>query len=96
MATDFRASLAKTLLYLVLDSPSSFTVPGDISDDWYKKIYSFSRPADSETVLIGWISGKEAEYVETLPDSIVADKCTSILRKFLNDPYVPKPKACVW
>ncbi|KAF6199058.1 hypothetical protein GE061_007083 [Apolygus lucorum] len=73
----------------------SNTAHKDISENWYQKIYSFSRPTDSETVLIGWISGKEAEYVETLPDSVVADKCTEILRKFLNDPYVPKPKACI-
>lgn len=66
----------------------------DFSKSWYKKIYSFSKI--SETLLLGWISGKEAEYMETLSNDIVVDTCTDILRKFLNDPFIPKPKNCVW
>lgn len=66
----------------------------DISKTWQKKIFSFSKVTD--TVLLGWISGKEAEYAETLTQDTIADTCTDILRKFLNDPYVPKPKVCVW
>lgn len=66
----------------------------DLKDRWYKKIYSFSKL--SETLLLGWISGKEAEYMELLPTEDVVDTCTEILRKFLNDPFVPKPKNCVW
>lgn len=66
----------------------------DVSQNWYKKIYSFSKVSD--TIILGWISGKEAEYMETLPNEVVATKCTDILRKFLNDPYVPKPQKCVW
>lgn len=66
----------------------------NIAETWYKKIYSFSKI--SETLLLGWVSGKEAEYMETLSHEVVADTCTSILKKFLKDPYVPKPKRCVW
>lgn len=66
----------------------------DLANNWYKKIYSFSKINDS--LLLGWISGKEAEYMETLSHDEVAEKCTEILRKFLKDPYVPKPKRCVW
>ncbi|CAG9860988.1 unnamed protein product [Phyllotreta striolata] len=65
----------------------------DISKNWYKKIYSFTKI--SETIILGWISGKEAEYMETLSNDIIIDVCTSILRKFLNDPFIPKPKNCV-
>ncbi|GLG96486.1 Protein anon-37Cs [Gryllus bimaculatus] len=65
----------------------------DISENWYRKIYSFSKI--SETLLLGWISGKEAEYMETLSHEEVAEKCTEILRKFLNDPFIPKPKTCI-
>ncbi|XP_047105662.1 spermine oxidase [Schistocerca piceifrons] len=65
----------------------------DLSKCWFRKIYSFSKV--SETLLLGWISGKEAEYMETLAHEEVAEKCTEILRKFLNDPFVPKPKLCV-
>lgn len=66
----------------------------DIPENWYRKIYSFSKVSD--TILLGWISGKEAEYMETLPSETVSSKCTEILRKFLNDPFVPEPQKCVW
>lgn len=66
----------------------------DMKNNWFKKIYSFSKL--SETVLLGWISGKEAEFMETLPNNVIAEQCTKILRCFLNDPFVPKPKQCIW
>ncbi|KAJ8955100.1 hypothetical protein NQ314_006983 [Rhamnusium bicolor] len=64
----------------------------DISKNWYKKIYSFAKI--TETLILGWISGKEAEYMETLSNDIIIETCTTILRKFLNDPFIPKPKSC--
>ncbi|XP_036335834.1 peroxisomal N(1)-acetyl-spermine/spermidine oxidase isoform X1 [Rhagoletis pomonella] len=64
-----------------------------LSKNWYKKIYSFAKV--SETLLLGWVSGREAEYMETLTHEEVAETCTEILRTFLKDPYVPKPKLCV-
>jgi len=75
-------------------SCQTFLFPDDLSNTWYHKIYSFSKV--SETLLLGWISGREAEYMETLTHEQVADTCTNILRKFLNDPFVPKPKLCIW
>lgn len=72
----------------------SSPTPEDMANSWYKKIYSFSKV--SETLLLGWLSGKEAEYVESLPTTEVAAACTKILRKFLNDPFVPEPINCVW
>lgn len=66
----------------------------ELEKSWFKKIYSFSKLTD--TLLLGWISGKEAEYMETLSHEDVAERCTEILRKFLKDPYVPKPKRCIW
>lgn len=66
----------------------------DFSKTWFKKIYSFAKV--SETLLLGWVSGKEAEYMETLSKDIIIDTCTDILRKFLNDPFIPKPKNCAW
>ena len=65
----------------------------DMKDKWYRKIYSFSKI--SETLLLGWICGEEAQFMETLKMNVVADICTTILRKFLADPYVPKPKSCI-
>lgn len=64
-----------------------------LSKNWFKKIYSFAKVTD--TLLLGWVSGREAEFMETLPHEAVAEKCTEILRNFLQDPYVPKPKRCV-
>lgn len=68
--------------------------PEYMKDNWYKKIYSFSKVTD--TLLLGWISGRAAEYMETISHEEVADKCTEILRRFLKDPCVPKPKRCIW
>ena len=65
----------------------------EMKDKWFRKIYSFAKV--SQTVMLAWISGREAEYMETLKMNVVADVCTSILRNFLNDPHVPKPKSCV-
>ncbi|CAD0201751.1 unnamed protein product [Chrysodeixis includens] len=79
-----------TEIMLLWENPSA---PEDISDSWYKKIYSFSKV--SETLLLGWLSGKEAEYMESLSNEEVATTCTKILRKFLNDPFVPEPQKCV-
>ncbi|XP_012287682.1 peroxisomal N(1)-acetyl-spermine/spermidine oxidase [Orussus abietinus] len=65
----------------------------DLSKSWFRKIYSFTKV--SETLLLGWISGKAAEYMENLSSKEVAEVCTSILRRFLNDPFAPAPKGCV-
>ncbi|XP_076257960.1 peroxisomal N(1)-acetyl-spermine/spermidine oxidase isoform X2 [Rhynchophorus ferrugineus] len=65
----------------------------DISKNWFRKIYSFSKI--TETHILGWISGREAEYMETLDNNLIIETCTMILRKFLNDPFIPKPKSCV-
>lgn len=64
-----------------------------IKENWFKKIYSFSKLSD--TLIMGWISGKEAEYMENLDKTLISDKCTEILRKFLKDPCIPNPKRCV-
>lgn len=80
-----------TEIMLLWESPST---PEDVSVSWYKKIYSFAKV--TETLLLGWVSGKEAEYMETLSMQEVATTCTKILRKFLNDPFVPEPILCVW
>nr|XP_053642852.1 spermine oxidase-like isoform X2 [Cherax quadricarinatus] len=64
-----------------------------VNERWFKKIYSFTKV--TETLLLGWISGEEAKYMETLPFDVVSEKCTEILRQFLNDPFIPKPKRCI-
>ena len=66
-----------------------------MSDKWFRKIYSFTKGNDQGTTLIGWIAGDEAKHMETLRMNVIAETCTAILKKFLADPYVPKPKSCV-
>lgn len=65
----------------------------DLSKTWFRKIYSFTKI--SETLLLVWISGKSAEFMEQLSTDEVSDTCTKILRRFLNDPFVPAPKKCI-
>jgi len=88
----FLAPILTEVILLWEPLPDEEAVP--MKDRWFRKIYSFSKV--SETMLLGWISGREAEYMETLKMSQVADVCTNILRKFLADPYVPKPKSCIF
>ncbi|KAK3919508.1 Peroxisomal N(1)-acetyl-spermine/spermidine oxidase [Frankliniella fusca] len=78
---------------LLWDSEECCSEATEMKNKWYRKIYSFSKI--SETLLLAWISGKEAEYMETLSHEEVAETCTDILRKFLNDPFVPKPRSCI-
>jgi len=61
---------------------------------WFRKIYSFVKV--SETVILAWVCGEEAKYMETLKMNVVADTCTMILKKFLADPLIPKPKSCLF
>ncbi|GBP00766.1 Spermine oxidase [Eumeta japonica] len=79
-----------TEIMLLWDSPPN---KDDLENTWFRKIYSFSKV--TETLLLGWISGKEAEYMETLSNEQVSITCTKILRQFLHDPFVPEPQKCV-
>ncbi|UYV68837.1 PAOX [Cordylochernes scorpioides] len=60
---------------------------------WYSKIFSFLR--ERETLLVAWLSGQEAEHMETLTNSEVAECCTSVLQRFLADPCIPLPCSVV-
>ncbi|XP_048874759.1 peroxisomal N(1)-acetyl-spermine/spermidine oxidase isoform X2 [Brienomyrus brachyistius] len=66
------------------------TQEGDPFKTWYKKICGFDVVARHPTVLCGWITGREAEHMETLSDEEVGDICVSLLRTFTSWP-VPKP-----
>lgn len=88
------ADISEVMLLWEYDDDEENDDAANMATTWYKKIYSFSKI--SETLLLGWVSGKEAEFMETLSHEVVADTCTNILKKFLKDPYVPRPKRCVW
>ncbi|XP_071798106.1 peroxisomal N(1)-acetyl-spermine/spermidine oxidase-like [Asterias amurensis] len=58
--------------------------------NWTWKIPGFYSVEGHDDVLCAWISGKEAEYMETLSDAEVMQTCTDILQKFLQKD-VPSP-----
>ena len=72
--------------------PTDMTRP--VAERWQRKIYSFSKM--SETLLLAWVVGEEAVYMETVPMEEVGRVCTEVLAKFLDDPCVPRPKRTVW
>lgn len=45
----------------------------------------------NDTILCCWLSGAEAEFIETIGDEEIIAKTTDILRSLLADPYVPRP-----
>ncbi|XP_030642571.1 spermine oxidase-like [Chanos chanos] len=51
-------------------------------DTWFKKICGFDTVARHPTVLCGWITGREALYMESLKDSEVRDVCVRLLKSF--------------
>ncbi|CAF0878004.1 unnamed protein product [Brachionus calyciflorus] len=57
--------------------------------DWKYKVYTFDKFYDN--MLLVWITGKEAEYVETLDNEEIGDTLTDLLRKVLNNKNIPKP-----
>lgn len=44
-------------------------------DMWYKKICGFDTVARHPTVLCGWITGREAQHMESLDEKIVGEVC---------------------
>ncbi|KAL4635625.1 hypothetical protein GN956_G13456 [Arapaima gigas] len=59
-------------------------------DTWYKKICGFDVVARHPTVLCGWITGREAEHMETLTEEDVGEVCVRLLQTFTSWP-VQKP-----
>ena len=57
----------------------------------YRKIFSFDEVMANRNVMVGWLSGAEAVYMETLPENVVMETCTQLIRQFLRDPAIPAP-----
>ncbi|KAJ8416679.1 hypothetical protein AAFF_G00325570 [Aldrovandia affinis] len=55
-------------------------------ETWYKKICGFDIVAHHPTVLCGWITGREAQYMETLEEKVVREVCVRLLRSFTGWP----------
>ena len=56
---------------------------------WYFKTYSFDKFYDN--MIIVWMTGSEANYVEKLPEQEIASVLTDLLRRVLNNTQVPLP-----
>ncbi|XP_067848266.1 peroxisomal N(1)-acetyl-spermine/spermidine oxidase-like [Heptranchias perlo] len=62
--------------------------------EWWRRLYYFNvlQPAERYGhILLGWTSGREAEFMETLSEEELASNITRILRQFTGKP-VPQPK----
>ena len=57
----------------------------------YRKIFALDEVANNRNVLVGWLSGPEAQHVEGLSDAEVIDTYTTLIRQFLNNPAIPEP-----
>lgn len=57
--------------------------------NWVTKLSSINRFYDN--VLLLWITGKEAHFIEKLDNTIIAEQLTQMLRRLLGDKNVPMP-----
>ncbi|MEQ2223442.1 hypothetical protein ILYODFUR_036768, partial [Ilyodon furcidens] len=80
------------IIYLVWDDEEDISDHvSDISKTWIRKISSFTVVTPSERgnhVLCGWISGHEAEHMETLPEEEVRRCITELIHTFTGDPSI--------
>ncbi len=63
--------------------------------EWYKRIFGFDEVLNNRNVLVGWISGNEAEVMESLLDDDIIETCTQLIRQFLGNPAIPRPSKII-
>ena len=63
--------------------------------EWYKRIFAFDEVLDNPNVLVGWIGTDAAIHLESLDIAEVSQTCTDLLRRFLANPSLQKPKRLV-
>ena len=74
-----------------LDSDSKTYDNGQI--EWPRKIFGSDEVMNNANVLVAWISGEEAELIESLTDEELKDECSNTIRRFLGDCSIPRPIA---
>ncbi|XP_014778480.1 spermine oxidase [Octopus bimaculoides] len=62
----------------------------NLGDTWVRGITSFE--VIHKNVLLGWLCGSSALYMESLTEEQVAKDCAKVLGKFLQNPNIPLPK----
>jgi hypothetical protein len=58
---------------------------------WYTSIFAFDEVLNNPKVLVAWVHGKAAEYMETLPENTIIKTCAFLLQSFLKDDTIPAP-----
>ncbi|GAU88170.1 hypothetical protein RvY_00916 [Ramazzottius varieornatus] len=58
---------------------------------WHRAILGFDVCRTLPNSLIGWVSGTQAEEMETMTDEEVAEDCQRVLQSFLSTLVVPRP-----
>ncbi|ESO98426.1 hypothetical protein LOTGIDRAFT_114635 [Lottia gigantea] len=71
----------------------SQVIDNDLRKTWMRKIYSFE--VVHENILVGWLSGKEALFMESLTEEQIAEDSRDTLRKFLKNNDIPLPKRVI-
>ena len=61
-----------------------------MKESWMEGITGFDKIVNHEKTICGWIGGKEAEFMETLPDEEIVEACVNLISKFTGM-IVPKP-----
>ncbi|XP_033104283.1 spermine oxidase-like isoform X2 [Anneissia japonica] len=60
----------------------------DVEGSWFRYIKGFDTIGGFPCILVGWISGAAAEYMETLSEQFVGKVCIELLSKFLKDTQI--------
>jgi hypothetical protein len=67
----------------------------DKSNEFYKAFDNFDRISIFENVLLGFVAGKNSEFIETLDDECLLDVITELIAKCFPDLNIPKPKKII-
>ncbi|XP_056903292.1 peroxisomal N(1)-acetyl-spermine/spermidine oxidase-like [Takifugu flavidus] len=83
------------IIYLVWKDEEDITDHvTDVKQRWIRKMSSFTVQEKSEShahILCGWIAGREAEYMESLPEEEFKQSVTELIQRFTGNPaIVPK------
>ncbi|XP_054259347.1 spermine oxidase-like isoform X2 [Macrosteles quadrilineatus] len=58
---------------------------------WLRHVSGFDVVTTLQGVLLGWVGGEAAMQMETQSDQDIAQLCTSVIRKFMNQQDIPAP-----
>ncbi len=71
----------------------------DSPDWWLNDFTGFDVLSHNPAILLAWVGGNGAAYMEELDEDVVGEHCTNLLRKCNKNPEIPLPKCikrCVY